>query len=333
MLGVPKESDAKAIRDAFRELALKYHPDRNRDPGSEDRFREIAQAYAVLSDPQKRAEYDRKGSGFPAGDFFGKMDFGDLFEGFPGGFFEGLFHRNRGEDIEVTLEVPLWRIAKGGKEKVVVPVDSACPDCGGSGAAPGTSPKTCQACGGTGRKSTRKKWSENEIVIEQVGPCPDCGGTGRIIEKPCPACGGKGRVRREETLEVSIPPGIGEGSILRIQGKGMPYPGGAPGDLYVVVKSAKDPRFERDGADLWCAETISLIDAVLGTKIRVPTLDRPAEVDIPPGTQPDAVLRIRGKGLPGGDLYLRIRILVPEKLSGMERDLYRKLREISAGGS
>ncbi|MHB9102472.1 MAG: DnaJ C-terminal domain-containing protein [Sulfuricella sp.] len=354
MLGVPKNADGKAIKDAFRKLALQYHPDRNKEPGAEERFKEIAEAYAVLSDPKKRSEYDARGfeavAGFSREDLFGGIDFEDLFGGLNfdfgpgGGLFEHFFHRRqagpvRGANIEVDLVVPLQRVISGGEEKVRLPYQTACSACHGSGAAAGTQPRACSACNGTGQQTIRRRETRDKsnVLIQQISICPSCQGRGSVIDKPCPSCGGTGKTTHEEVLSVSIPVGVEEGMALRIPGRGMPSreQGGQPGDLFVVVRSAPDPRFERDGADLWRSETITVADAVLGTKLKVPTLDRFAEVTIPPGTQHDTVLRVRGKGLPEfggrqhGDLFLRIRVHIPERLSAEERDLYQKLRDLA----
>jgi len=354
VLGVPKNADGKAIKDAFRKLALQYHPDRNKAPGAEERFKEIAEAYAVLSDPKKRAEYDTRGfegvAGFSREDLFGGIDFEDLFGGLNfdfgsgGGLFNHFFHRRqagpaRGSNIEVGLAIPLERVVSGGEEKVHLPYHTVCSACHGSGAAAGTQPRVCSACNGSGHQTTshRETRDKSNVLIQQISVCPACGGQGSFIDKPCPECGGQGKTTHDEVLSVTIPVGVEEGMALRIPGRGLPSrePKGQPGDLFVVVRTAPDSRFERDGADLWHSETIAVADAVLGMKLKVPTLDHSAEVTIPPGTQPDAVLRVRGKGLPAfgggqhGDLYLRIRVHVPEHLSSEERNLYLKLRDLA----
>lgn len=354
---MPKNADGKAIKDAFRKLALQYHPDRNKEPGAEARFKEIAEAYAVLSDPKKLAEYDARGfeavAGFSREDLFGGIDFEDLFGGLNfdfgmgGGLFDHFFHRRqagpvRGANIEVELSIPLERVVSGGEEKIRLPYQTACSACHGSGAAAGTQPRACSACNGTGRQTTsrRETRDKSNVIIQQISVCPVCGGRGSVIDKPCPACGGTGTAAREEILSVTIPVGVEEGMALRIPGRGMPSreQGGQPGDLFVVVHSAPDPCFERDGANLWRSETITVADAVLGTELTVPTLGHPAEVTIPPGTQPDTVLRVRGKGLPEfggrqhGDLYLRIRVHIPEHPSVEERELYRRLHILGEPG-
>lgn len=354
MLGVAKDADQKAIKDAFRNLALKYHPDRNKEPGAEERFKEIAEAYAILSDPKKRSEYDTRGfagvEGFSQEDLFGGIDFGDIFGGlnFDFGFggdspLEGFFHRARrgparGANIEVDLSIPLERVVTGGEEKVRLSRPSACAACHGAGAESGTAPQACETCKGTGRITRSSQKEKGHVLIQQISTCPDCHGRGSIIEHPCAQCGGSGEVEQEEDLTVKIPKGVEEGMALRIPGKGVPSrdAGGVTGDLFVVVRTKNDPRFERDGADLLRQETIPLTDAVLGATLQVPTLDGTASVTIPHGTQPGAVLRLKEKGLPEfgnerhGDMYLRIDVQVPEKLSREERELYERLRAIGS---
>jgi len=354
VLEVARNADVKAIKDAFRRLALKYHPDRNKSPDAEERFKEIAEAYAVLSDPKKRAEYDARGfagvAGFTPEDLFGGIDFGDIFgdAGFgldfgfgAGGLFDRLFGRRRagparGEDLQVELVVPLETIARGGDETVRYTRPVGCPRCYGSGAEPGTAPRRCPACHGSGRKVVSRDEQRGKAAIrfQQITVCPDCGGRGSLIDKPCRECRGEGRVEKDESLKVSIPPGAEEGMALRIPAHGLPgpEPKSPPGDLYVIVVSAPDARFVRSGADLWRTETLGVADAVLGTTLKAPTLDGTVEVTVPPGTQPGEVLRLRGKGLPQfgergrGDINLRIEIKIPERLTAQERALYEKLR-------
>ena len=350
VLGVPRDADEKAIKDAFRTLALKYHPDRNKEPGAEERFKEIAEAYAVLSDPNKRKDYDSGGfagvAGFSPEDLYSGIDFGDLFGGlnfdFGGGLFDSFFGRRRrgpprGANIEVDVVVPLERVARGGEETVRVMRPQVCPACGGSGAKAGTKPRSCAACGGTGRQTRSRREGKGSVVIQQISTCPACHGRGSVIEQFCAQCAGRGELEREEALTVHIPVGVEEGMALRLAGRGMQSPdkSGRPGDLFVVVRSAPDPRFQRAGADLWHERSIPVADAALGTTLSVPTLDKPAEVTVPAGAQPGAVLRLRGKGLPQfggtrrGDLYLRLLVEIPQLLAPEERALYEKLRAVS----
>lgn len=354
MLGVPRNADAKAIKDAFRTLALKYHPDRNKEAGAEERFKQIAEAYAVLSDPNKRKEYDTRGfagvAGFSSEDLFGGINFEDIFGGagfdfdLGGGLFDNFFHRRRhgptrGANVEVDLSVPLQRVVSGGPERVRFSHPASCPDCHGSGARPGSRPRTCSACNGSGRQvvTRHEQRARNEVTVQQISVCTQCGGKGQIIDQPCPRCGGRGEIVLDDELTVTIPRGVEEGMALRVPGHGLPSPepGGQPGDLFVVVRTVPDPRFERAGADLWRTEPLPLVDAVLGRTLEVPTLDGHASVTVPAGTQPDSVLRLRGKGLPEfggrgtGDMFVRMLLQVPQHLSPGEKALYEQLRKLA----
>ena len=352
VLGIPKNADAKAIKDAFRQLALKYHPDRNKEPGASDRFKEIAEAYAVLSDPKKRDEYDARGyagvAGFSPEDLFGNINFeeifGDLgFDARRGNLFERLFlHQTpppRGDDLELEITIPLERVLTGGEEPIRVMRPVTCTTCNGSGAKAGTKPRNCAKCGGTGQIVHSQR--ERGISLQRITTCTDCSGRGTIVDTPCPECGGQGQVTRQEALTVRIPVGIEEGMVLRVPGHGLPgdRPNVPPGDLFVTVRTSEDARFQRQGSDLYRAETIDVVDAVLGTEIDVPTLDGRVTVRVNPGSQPNAVLRLRGKGLPRfsggsrGDLFLQLQVRVPEHLSRRERQLFEQLREAGRGKS
>lgn len=353
VLGVARDADQKAIKNAFRELAMKYHPDRNKAADAEEKFKQIAEAYAVLSDPDKRARYDSGGfagiSDFTHEDLFGGIDFGDIFAeagfgfDFGGGMFDRLFRHQRpgpvrGRDIDVHLVVSLERIDSGGEETLRYTRPITCPSCSGSGAKPGTEPRKCESCDGSGRQVVThdKKSDQGSVRFQQIIICPDCGGKGMFIDKPCPECHGHGQIEKEETLKVQIPVGVEEATALRIKGHGMPSEaaGGPPGDLYVVVTSATDSRFERAGADLWRSAKLEVTDLVLGTKLKVPTLEGEVDVTVPPGTQPDEILRLRHKGLHRfgdggrGNLNLRIQAHIPERLSAGERALYDQLRSL-----
>jgi molecular chaperone DnaJ len=349
VLGLPRDADAKAIKDAFRQLALKYHPDRNKEPGASDRFKEIAEAYAVLSDPTKRAEYDARGhagvAGFSPEDLFGGIDFEDIFGGvgfdfgWPGlfdRFFRRRAERRRGENLEVTIDIPLERVLTGGEETVHVARPVTCQACGGSGAKTGTTPRTCPKCNGKGQIVRTQR--EHGVTLQQISTCAECAGRGSIIDTPCPQCHGKGKAVQDEVLTVRIPVGVEEQTALRVPDHGLPADrsGLPPGDLYVIVRSAADARFERHGRDLYRIEAIDVVDAVLGTSIDIPTLDGPATVKVPSGTQPDTMLRLRGKGLPQfgggsrGDLYVRIQVHIPERLSDHDRHLFEQLKTKSA---
>lgn len=344
VLGVPRNADVKAIKDAFRQLALKYHPDRNKEPGAADRFKEIAEAYAVLSAPKKRAEYDARGyagvAGFSPEDLFGGINFEDIFGGLGFDFgrpseFDRFFRRakpRQGENLEVTLSVPLERVLTGGEQPVHVSRPITCQACGGSGAKAGTSPLSCSMCGGSGQRVQSQR--KGGVSLQRITTCPNCAGRGKVIDTPCPECGGQGQTSRDEVLTVRIPVGVEEGMALRVPGHGLPAdnPALPPGDLFVIIRSADDPRFVRRGRDLYRVETIEVVDAVLGTSIEVPTLDGKVSVKVPAGTQPDSILRLHSKGLPPfgggrrGDLYLRVQVHVPERLSDRQRRLFEEVR-------
>ncbi len=318
VLGVPRDADAKTIKDAYHNLAMKWHPDRNKGPDAEERFKEIAKAYAVLSDSKKRAKYDARGfegiAHYSHDDLFRNIDlgsiFGDLGFGFgPGGesIFDRFFQERpaqpaHGRDLRVTLQVPLERIAAGGYETVSYTRTEVCPACHGHGTKSGSPPAHCKACNGTGHQVVGRKAQQRDgtsIRFEQITGCPVCQGAGAIVEEPCNKCGGSGYIERESAVRIRIPPGIEEGAVLRIPGHGLvDQHSRAPGDLYVAIYSKPDRRFQRRGADLWRSETLAIEDAVLGTRIIVPTLDGEVEVRVPSGVQPDEVLRLRGKGLP-----------------------------------
>jgi molecular chaperone DnaJ len=316
ILGVARDADAKAIKNSFRRLAMKYHPDRNKSPDAEAKFKEIAEAYAILSDPAKRADYDVHGfkgvADFSAEDLFGGVDLDDLFRGtgfgmpFGGGLFGDLFRRRqratgpaRGRDLEVPLVIPLETINAGGEEIVHFSRPVLCSSCRGSGAEPGTEPRKCEACDGSGRQVATREQSRKEgaIHFQQITTCPVCHGQGLFVDHPCKLCDGTGRHHKDDRLKVSIPAGADEGMALRIPGHGLPSdePDGETGDLYVIVRTKPDPRFVRRGADLWRDETIGIPDAVLGTTLKIETLDGNVKVKIPPGTQAGEILRLRGK--------------------------------------
>jgi molecular chaperone DnaJ len=357
VLGVPRDADTKAIKAAFRKLAMKYHPDRNKAPDAEEKFKQIAEAYAVLSDPNKRADYDARGhagvAGFSQEDLYGGIDFEELFGGHDfgfdfglgGGLFDRFFgprrHRAttasaspRGANLEMELMIPLERVATGGTEVLHFKRRVACAACKGTGADPGVPPRTCSECQGSGRKAVTER--QAGFTFQQITTCPRCQGRGEIVDKPCAKCRGSGHTDQDETLKVKIPQGVEEGMVLRISqhGQPSPTPGGKPGDLFVVVHSKADSRFERQGADLWRTEELELEDAVLGASLKVPTLDGKVAVTIPPGTQPGEVLRLHGKGLPEfgharhGDYYLRLQVVIPRTLNGEEQQLYERLRKL-----
>lgn len=351
VLGVPKDADAAAIKKAFRSLAFKYHPDRNKASDAKERFQEIAEAYAVLHDPKKRAHYDASGhagvSGFTSEDLFGGIDFGDILGGLgfgfgrAGGSFADLFgfHSKplRGRNIEVELEVPLERIVKGGEEVVHLRRPKSCSACKGSGAAAGTDPRKCEQCSGSGKLVHTEE--RGHVKFQQITTCAKCVGKGTVIDNPCPDCHATGEILSKEKIKVKIPVGIEDGMALRVPGHGMPAPpgGSESGNLLVVIRTRPDSRFRRHGTNLRRVEIVSVADAVLGTSIRVPTLEgKDISVKVPSGSQPGDTLRLRGKGLPAfhdgkvGDLLVDLRVTLPKELSKEERALYEQLQDLAA---
>lgn len=353
VLGIPRDADGQAIKKAYHKLAMEWHPDRNKSPQAEERFKEIAIAYAVLKDPEKRARYDAEGvegvAHYTSEDLFGGLDlgniFGDMGFGFGGGsIFDRMFGRRttrplHGQDLRVQVEVPLETIHYGGKQEVRVSHPVLCSTCHGYGTGSGTSPPLCTSCKGTGRIVTSRSESRGEqnIKVQQINVCPVCHGKGTEITDPCPDCGGYGQVEKEEVIKVTIPAGIEDGMTLRIAGHGLPgdEPDIPPGDLHVIVYARTQSGYQRRGPDLWRAETIDITDAVLGATRTIPGLDGNLKVKIPAGTQADEVLRLRGKGLPRfrgsgrGDINIRIQLHVPEKITKKERKLYEQLRRLN----
>lgn len=343
VLGVKRDASKEEIKDAYRKLALEFHPDRNKSPEAEEKFKEISEAYAVLSDEQKRQQYDTLGhSGFDqryssedifrGADFdsiFRDMGFGDIFRTFFGGGFGGE-RIDRGQDLAYDLGITLEEAARGTEKEVEVPRTEKCDVCGGSGARPGTQTEVCSRCGGSGQVQNMRRSAFGTFV--QVAVCPQCKGKGRIIETPCSNCHGTGLVRKQRKITVRIPPGVDEGFQLRLRGEGgVTSSDGEPGDLYVVVHVKPHQQFLREGDDLWYVSMVTFPQAALGADITVPTLEGPTTMKIHPGTQAGEVLTLRGKGMPHfrtggkGDLNVRIGISVPEKLTGQQRALIEQL--------
>jgi molecular chaperone DnaJ len=341
VLGVPKGASADEIKKAYRKLAREYHPDRNPgDAAAEERFKEIQHAYDVLSDAEERKQYDAFGSedgrrGFQPRDFnFDVGDLGDL-----GDIFGGIFGRGpgraqqpraaRGADLEVQVNLSFEDSLKGIETRIPVEVETACRECGGSGAKPGTSPKVCPECRGRG------VISESQGLFALSQPCPRCRGNGTVIEDPCPNCRGTGRERRTKRYSVKIPAGVKDGTRIRLKGKGEAgIAGGPPGDLFVVTRVAGSPIYERRGADLIVDVPVSLADAALGTKVDVPTPEGPVSLKVPAGSEHGKLLRIKGRGAPKlkggkGDVLARLRLEVPKKLNKKQRQLYEELQRVS----
>ncbi|NLZ38982.1 MAG: molecular chaperone DnaJ [Firmicutes bacterium] len=342
VLGVSRDASPEEIKKAYRRLARKYHPDVNRDDkNAEEKFKEIKEAYDVLSDPNRRQRYDRFGhaaeegfgaGGFGQGDFSGFGGFEDIFDQFFGGFggMGGQTRRptgpQRGKDLRYDLEITLEDAAFGLETKIRVPRSETCNTCGGSGAKPGTSPETCTYCQGTGQQQVARNTAFGRFV--SVKTCEACGGTGSFIRERCPQCHGSGQVRRERSISVKIPAGVETGSRLRVSGEGEAgIRGGPPGDLYIIIHVKPHDVFVRQGDDIIVEVPISFVQATLGTELEVPTLKGKAKIKIPEGTQTGTTFRLRGKGIPHlrgygqGDQHVKVVVKIPKKISPKQREL------------
>lgn len=345
VLGLAKNASKEDIRKAYRKLAMKYHPDRNPDSKeAEDKFKEVKEAYEMLYDEEKRNAYDRfghagvdpngmggMGGGMGGADFadaFGDI-FGDLFGGGRrGGGGGGGPRVQRGADLRYSLDISLEQAATGFDTEIRVPSWENCDTCDGSGAKPGTSPRTCTTCNGAGAV----RMQQGFFSVQQT--CPTCHGTGQEITDPCNACDGVGRVRKTKTLQVNIPAGIDDGMRIRSSGNGEPGAnGGPPGDLYVEIRLKPHGIFEREGDDLHCSLPISFTTAALGGEVEVPTLTGRGEITIPEGTQAGKVFRLRGKGIKGlrssypGDLYCHVQLETPVRLTDEQKQILRQFEE------
>lgn len=337
VLGIGRDADAREIKSAFRRLAREYHPDANPDdPEAEDRFKEIAEAYEVLSDPERRRQYDMFGQR-ATGAGGGPADFGSIFDMFFGDAFSRPGSRRRhssGGDVVVEAELSFEQ-GVFGTTLDLPPIEMlvGCEDCSGSGAKKGTHPGRCSRCGGTGEvRDVRRTFLGNVVTAY---PCQQCGGTGEEITSPCRTCRGEGRIQDARTISVEVPAGIEDGSQLRIEGRGhAARRGGRPGDLYVTLRVRPHSVLERDGTDLFYRADISIAQAALGTVLVVPSLDGDKEVPVEPGTQHATLIKIKGAGVPRingrgrGDLIVAINVIVPTDLTEPESDLMRKFAEL-----
>jgi molecular chaperone DnaJ len=345
VLGVSREADEAEIKKAFRRLARELHPDVNsHDPDAEDKFKEAAEAYEVLSDPERRATYDRYGheglrSGGYAPNFEGFGSVADIFEAFFGGGAFGSAFGGRaaagpiqGGDVALGAEISLAEAAHGAKAEVTYEVITTCEHCRGNGAEPGTPIERCPRCGGTGQLRAVSRTPFGQVM--RTTTCDQCLGEGRVPREPCKVCDGRGRRVEHTKVAVDVPAGISNGQRIRITGRGHAGErGGPPGDLYVQIRVREDPRFLRDGDDLVTAVDVSAPLAALGTAVEVPSIDGPVELEIPAGTQPHEVLVVRGKGMPAlrgrrtGDLRVVVNVVIPRHLKHKQRELFEELAD------
>ena len=353
VLGLKKGASDDEIKRAYRKLAMKYHPDKNPgDKKAEESFKEINEAYSVLSDPDKKSKYDQFGhagvdpnAGFGGGGGFGGFDgfggggFEDIFDMF-GGMFGGGGGRGgrrkngpmKGNDIQKAMTIDFEEAVFGCKKEIQLNKYVKCETCSGTGASPGTSKKTCTTCGGSGHVTTAQRTPFG--TFQSSSPCPDCGGTGQVNESPCSDCSGSGKIRKTVTISVDIPAGVDNDSVISVKGQGEPGTNGGPnGDLFIVISVRPHKIFERRGSDLWIEMPITFEQAALGDELVVPTLEEKLSYKIPAGTQPNTVFRLRGKGVKSvrssrkGDLYVTVILEVPTKLNGKQKKAIKKMSE------
>ncbi len=351
ILGVSRDVDKDELKRAYRRLARKYHPDVNKEPGAEEKFKEINRAYEILSEPETRARYDRFGeagiggaagaSGFDYSDMGGFADiFETIFSGFGGGVGTGTGQsrrRNgpvRGDDLRLDLKLDFREAVFGGEKQIKIPHLESCQTCNGTGAKPGTGVKTCGTCGGSGqvRRATRTPFGS----FAQVSACTTCNGTGQVIEEKCGTCHGAGRQQETKKLKITIPPGVDNGTRLRVSGEGdAGVRSGTPGDLYVYLFVESDKEFTREGVNIKSEITISYLQAILGCSLNVNTVDGKEELTIPAGTQPNTVLTLENKGVPKlgnpvsrGNHLITVKINIPTRVNSEERELLEKLATV-----
>lgn len=343
VMGISKDATPEEIKKTYRRLARKYHPDVNKEPDAADKFKEVKEAYEVLSDEQKRAQYDRfghaasQGQGFGGGGF-GAEDFGgfgDIFDMFFGG--GGRRDPNaprQGNDLQYTMTLDFEEAIFGKETDISIPSEEKCDTCKGSGAKPGTKPETCKHCQGSGQLNMEQNTPFGRVVNKRV--CHHCSGTGKEIKEKCTTCHGKGTVKKQKKIHIKIPAGIDNGQQIRVAGKGEPGVNGGPaGDLYVVVQVRPHEFFQRDGDDIFCDMPITFAQAALGDEIEVPTVHGKVKLKIPAGIQTGKTFRLRGKGVPNvrgyghGDQNVRIRVITPTNLTERQKELIREFNDLS----
>lgn len=357
ILGVDKDTPVDEIKKAYRKLALKYHPDRNKEPEAEEKFKEISEAYGVLSDTEKRSRYDQYGHAGVDGrwsqeDIFRGMDFEDLFRGFGfgggggGGFGNSIFDiifggggrrrggPQRGSDLRADMRISFEEAYHGVEQYMKIPRTENCTVCSGSGAKPGTEPRTCDTCGGSGQTTRAQQTPFGQFM--STSTCPTCRGRGKVVEDPCTECHGSGRVEKKRKIKVKVPAGIESGSRMRVSGEGEHgSAGGPPGDLFVDIYVKPHKLFKRMGNDIVVGANISFTQAALGDEIEVPAVDGKVKMKVPAGTQPGATFRIKDKGMPNihgygqGDLHVQVNVKVPKKLDENQKELLREFARAS----
>lgn len=350
VMGVPKNASEEEVKKAYRKLAKEYHPDLNPgDPKAEARFKEVNEAYEVLSDKDKRARYDQFGhagvdpnfgGGAGGSPFQGDFDFGDIFNSvFGGGFGFGGRQANpnaprRGSDAEASIAITFEEAAKGCRKTITYQRVEDCADCHGTGAKAGTSPASCANCGGTGQVRVNQRTPFG--VVQTMRTCDKCKGKGKIIDDPCKSCGGSGKIRRQKTLEINVPAGVADDQLLRVSGQGNAGANGGPsGDLLVGIRVHPHPIFERRGNDIWCELPITFTQAALGAEVVVPTLDGDVSYQVHEGTQPGDVFKLKNKGIENltgrgrGDQYVKVTIEVPKNLSKEQKEILQQF-EVSS---
>ncbi|WP_010270403.1 molecular chaperone DnaJ [Paenibacillus senegalensis] len=342
VLGVGRDATPEEIKKSFRKLARQYHPDVNKEANAEEKFKEVKEAYDVLSDQQKRATYDQFGhvdpnqgmGGGPGGMDFG--GFGDIFDMFFGG---GGGRRNpnapqRGSDLQYSMTIEFKEAIFGKETDIEIPRTESCDTCHGSGAKPGTKPETCGVCKGSGQQEVIQNTAFGRIVNRRV--CQNCNGQGQIIRDKCGTCHGTGKVKKRKKIHVKIPAGVDEGAQLRITGEGEPGTrGGPPGDLYIIIRVKAHDFFEREGEDIYCEIPLTFTQAALGDEIEIPTLTEKVKLKIPAGTQTDTYFRLKGKGVPRlrgygqGDQHVKVVVVTPTNLNEEQKDLLREFSRLS----
>lgn len=346
VLGVQKGAPKDQIKDAYRKLALQFHPDRNKAPEAEARFKEISEAYAVLSDDEKRRQYDAFGregvyQRYSQEDIFRGADFGEFFRGMGFGGFDDIFSQffgggasrpRRGEDLTYHLQLNLEDIVQDSGREIDIPRSEVCQTCNGSGAKPGTSPERCGTCGGTGQ--VQKVQSAGFARLVRITACSRCGGRGYLIDSPCKECRGRGTVAKKRRIQIMVPAGVEDGHTLRLRGEGNAGESGVPpGDLYVVVNIVPHRVFSRRDSDIYLETKVGVVQAMVGTELTVPTLYGDVKLPVPHGTQPGMVFKVKGKGLPNyggwgkGDQYVKVDVDIPKNLTDHQKELLKKFGE------